>query len=184
MAPNNQSSHLVLTDHHSDHVFGMNAFREAGASVFGHQMLDSWLRDYLMPNFEEVIATFGLEERAMKQKYGNVRLSPLDETISQDTCLEIDGGTIEITVTPGHWEACLSVYSPSSKILFAGDTVYSGFNPTTRFGSKELWITWVKSLERLLELDIEKIVPGHGRVCGKNEIMRNISHLEKLVTSE
>ena len=119
-APENEPSYLILTDHHTDHIFGMKVFRNAGATTLGHKRLDRWMEEYLMPNFGKVIRTFGLDEKARDLIYGDVELFPLDETVDQDTTITIDGEEIEILTTPGHWEACLSVYIPSSRILFAG----------------------------------------------------------------
>lgn len=180
-APENEPSYLILTDHHTDHIFGMKVFRNAGATTLGHERLDRWMKEYLMPNFGKVIRTFGLDEKARDLIYGDVELFPLDETVDQDTTITIDGEEIEILTTPGHWEACLSVYIPSSRILFAGDTIYSGFNPTTQFGDKKLWRKWINSLEKLSRLDIKTIVPGHGRICTKEEIPRHIHYLENLL---
>lgn len=180
-APENEPSYLILTDHHTDHIFGMKVFRDAGATVLGHERLDRWMKEYLMPNFRKVLKTFELGEKATDLIYGDVELSPLDIKVDRDTAIDVDGEEIEILTTPGHWEACLSVYVPSSRILFAGDTIYSGFNPTTRFGDEELWRKWISSLEKLAELDIKKIVPGHGRICTKEEIPRHIHYLENLL---
>lgn len=180
-APENEPSYLILTDHHTDHIFGMKVFRDVGATVLGHERLDRWMKEYLMPNFGKVLKTFELDEKATDLIYGDVELFPLDVKVDRDTKIDVDGEEINILTTPGHWEACLSVYIPSSRILFAGDTIYSGFNPTTRFGDEELWRKWINSLEKISELDIKQIVPGHGRICTKEEIPRHIRHLENLL---
>ena len=183
-APENEPSYLILTDHHTDHIFGMKVFRDAGATVLGHERLDRWMKEYLMPNYRKVLKTFELGEKATDLIYGDVELSPLDVKVDRDTEIDVDGEEIDILTTPGHWEACLSVYVPSSRILFAGDTIYSGFNPTTRFGDETLWRKWINSLEKLAELDIKKIVPGHGRLCTKEEIPRHIKYLENLLEKD
>jgi hypothetical protein len=59
--------------------------------------------------------------------------------------------------------------------------LYSGFNPSTRFGNKELWKKWIDSLDKLSKLDIQTIVPRHGRGCSKDEIPRHIRYLEDLL---
>jgi glyoxylase-like metal-dependent hydrolase (beta-lactamase superfamily II) len=80
-------------------------------------------------------------------------------------------------VTPGHVPSELCVYCPGSKVLFAGDTIYEGMPPNTRFAGPAEKAEWVRQLRRLRELDIEVVVPGHGAICGKEEIDRNIALL-------
>jgi len=86
--------------------------------------------------------------------------------------------------TPGHVPSEISVYHPKSKTLFAGDTVYEETPLTTRFGGPTQWKLWIQRLEKLDELDIENIVPGHGRICGKDEIQKNIDYLENLLSQK
>ncbi len=93
----------------------------------------------------------------------------------------VGGEEIRLIPTPGHLESNISVYLPRARILFAGDTVYSGYPPTTRFGHPELWKRWIRSLELIKALNVDKIVPGHGPICGKEEVQRNIEYLGGLL---
>ncbi|MEW6048098.1 MAG: MBL fold metallo-hydrolase, partial [Bacillota bacterium] len=45
--------------------------------------------------------------------------------------------------TPGHLWDGLSVFVRKARVLFCGDLIYSGFRPTTRFGTPELWRKWI-----------------------------------------
>jgi len=189
-APNNKPTYLIFTDHHGDHICGMKAFKEAGVKTIGHVNLDLCLQESMIQNWREFVAeiyTRWFSELYSKDKelrellFGDVELSPLDQTIDKDTVIKVDDEEIHVLYTPGHWKACLSVYLPSSGVLFAGDTIFSGFEPTTRFGDKDLWQQWIKSLEKLSELDISCIIPGHGRLCDTKEISRHITYLKKLI---
>jgi glyoxylase-like metal-dependent hydrolase (beta-lactamase superfamily II) len=51
----------------------------------------------------------------------------------------------------------------------------------TRFGSPTEWKIWISQLERLKKLEIDTIVPGHGELCSKKEIDRNIAFLRGLL---
>jgi glyoxylase-like metal-dependent hydrolase (beta-lactamase superfamily II) len=101
-----------------------------------------------------------------------------DRSIEADTLLDLDGEAIHLLATPGHVPSELSVYVPRSKVLFAGDAVYQGMRPNTRFAGPEERAEWVRQLRRLKDLDVEVVVPGHGQVCGVDEIERNIAMLE------
>jgi len=186
VAPKNKPKYLIFTDHHVDHIFGMKAFKEAGAKTLGHKNLDLHLREYMIQNWRKWIQdqnrrTKLWDESSIELLFGDVELSPLDQTIDKDTVIRVDDEEIHVLYTPGHWKACLSVYLPSSRALFAGDTIFSGFEPTTRFGDKNLWKQWIESLHRLGNLDISCIIPGHGRLCSTKEISRHIRYLKELI---
>jgi len=181
VAPNKKPKYLIFTDHHPDHVSGMMPFRKAGVKTIGHIELDIWLRGYFIQNWRGFIKQWFEDEAERELLFGDVELSPLDQTIDKDTVIKVDEEEIHVLHTPGHWKACLCVYLPSSRVLFAGDTIFSGFEPTTRFGDRNLWQQWISSLEKLGKLDISCIIPGHGRLCDTKEISRHIKYLEELI---
>ncbi len=174
----NEDIYLILTHHHSDHVFGMHAIKKRGAKVIAHTITGMWFRRLPGERYKKFLAERDdwPPEKA-DRVYGNVVLSRPDEAIDQDTLLNIDGEEIRVLVTPGHVPSELSVYHPASKILFAGDTIYEGSELTTRFGGQADWKIWISQLERLKKFEIATIVPGHGKLCGEEEIDRNIGYL-------
>jgi glyoxylase-like metal-dependent hydrolase (beta-lactamase superfamily II) len=193
-AKNKKNLFLILTHHHSDHTFGMRVFKEAGAKIIAHKNVRDFLSFRTPPLFRTVLKTYKpfivkrmvknysyTEEKAEKT-LGDVKLFLPDEFLKEDTSLQIDDDEFLLVYTPGHVPSEISVYHPKSKTLFAGDTVYEGMPLTTRFGKPKEWKLWIQSLEKLDKLDIENIVPGHGKICGKEEIQRNIAYLENLLS--
>ena len=75
----------------------------------------------------------------------------------------------------------LVVYHPQSRILFAGDAINERAGPVTMFSDVREWRKWVAGLEKLKKMEIEKIVPGHGDVCGPEIIDDHIEELEKRI---
>jgi len=191
VAPNNKPKYLIFTDHHPDHISGMKTFKEAGAKTIGHANLDLWLRENPMQNWKEFIAAlynrwfselYSKDEDLKELLFGDIELSALDQSVDKDTIITVDDEEIHVLCTPGHWKACLSVYLPSSRVLFAGDTIFGqDIEPATRFGDKNLWQQWINSLEKLSKLDISCIIPGHGRLCDSKEIPRHIKYLKELI---
>ncbi len=171
--------YLILTHHHSDHVFGMRIFKDKGAEIIAHkEVVDELQGDNGF--YKKFIADkMGWDSEQADEILGDVILYQPDRTIEQDTVLHIDGDEIHLLVTPGHVPDEISVYHSSSKTLFAGDTIYEGTALATQFGGAEEWKTWISQLERLKELDILNIVPGHGEICSKDEIDRNINFLKE-----
>ncbi|MEM3823347.1 MAG: MBL fold metallo-hydrolase [Candidatus Bathyarchaeia archaeon] len=185
---------LVLTHNHSDHLFGMGAIKGAGAKVIAHRWVRQFLLHRTLPTFRRVIDTYkdfivkkiaetkSQDVEQIEKTLGNVKLALPDIIFDEDFALKLDEeDEIELLYTPGHVPGEISVYHKVSKVLFAGDTIYAGMPPTTRFGGPKEWKQWIKSLQKLQELEIKKIVPGHGNVCEKDEIQRNIEYLEKML---
>lgn len=177
-----ENLNLILTHHHSDHVFGMHVLKEKGAKVIAHETVRYWFKRFTGERYKKFLAERqGWSPEKADEIFGKVVLTAPDKVVDQDTVLNIDGEEIHVLVTPGHVPSELSVYHPRSKTLFAGDTIYEGSRLTTRFGGPAEWKLWISQLERLKKLDIKIIVPGHGKLCSKEEIDRNIAFLREEV---
>jgi cyclase len=184
---------LILTHHHSDHIFGMRAIKEAGAKIVAHKNVDDFLSFRTPPLFrralntykpfiiKRMVKTYSYTKQKAEQTLENVKLFFPDEFFIQDIDIQVDGDELALLCTPGHVPSEISVYHPKSKVLFAGDAIYEGMPLTTKFGGPKEWNLWIESLRKLDELEIERIVPGHGKICSKDEIKRNIAYLENLL---
>lgn len=173
--------YLILTHHHSDHIFGMRAFKKKGARIIAHSMVKEELKDDNGYYKQFIIKLMDWDSKKGDEILGDIVLYVPDQTLEKDTVLNIDGEEIHILVTPGHVPDELCVYHPKSKTLFAGDAVYEGSALNTRFGGPEEWETWIAQLNRLKTLEIATIVPGHGKLCSESEIDRNIDYLEEVL---
>ena len=175
--------YLILTHHHSDHVFGMRVMKEKGARVIAHSAACEFLENDC-GKYKRFIKKFmDCDSEEADTILGDVKLSIPDILIEIDTTLHV-GTELKLLVTPGHVPSSISVYHPTSKTLFAGDTVYEGSPLNTRVGGPKEWRVWVSQLERLKMLNIDKICPGHGDLCSKEEFARNIKYLLNLLASE
>jgi len=90
---------------------------------------------------------------------------------------------IKVLLTPGHTPGSISLYLEEEKILISGDVVFAGSIGRTDFpgGSPSLLR---KSIDRLSQLDVEYLVPGHSTepgsiIAGKEKVARNF-HLVKM----
>ncbi|UCB51742.1 MAG: MBL fold metallo-hydrolase [Candidatus Zixiibacteriota bacterium] len=178
MMAGDEDLYLILTHRHSDHVFGMRVVKEQGAKVIAHRILKDWFGQMGDRYRQFIVSKMGWDAERGDEILGEVLLFPPDHVIEHDTVLTLDGEEIHVLATPGHLYDELSVYHPNSKTLFAGDAVYQGIPPHTGFGGPEEWRLWISQLERLKQLEIGTVVPGHGKLCSKNEIDRNIACLK------
>ena len=85
---------------------------------------------------------------------------------------------------PGHSPFQSPVYVPEERVLFAGDNVVSAMP----FFHDSVPEEWLLSLDALMELDIDVVVPGHGEVGDKslipkmkNEIIACIDPVKKAI---
>jgi cyclase len=170
--------YLILTHSHSDHIFGMNVLKEKGAKVIAHELMIDFLKKSGEKYKSSLIKELDWSQEKGDSIFGEVKLSLPDIVVKKDRILKINGEDIYILASPGHARDQLSVYYPRTKTLFASDVIYQGGDPTTFFGGPEEWRTWINELKRLKVMDINVICPGHGNLCRKDEIDRNIGYLQ------
>ena len=71
-----------------------------------------------------------------------------------------------IEVGPAHTPGDLFVHVPDAGVVYTGDILFVGGTPIMWAGPV---INWIVAIERLLDLDADTFVPGHGPVCGRDE---------------
>lgn len=72
--------------------------------------------------------------------------------------------TIKILSVPGHTPEQLAVYVPEERVVFTSDNINLGI-PIFIDAIPEAWL---KSLDRLNQLDVDHVIPGHGEVTDKS----------------
>jgi glyoxylase-like metal-dependent hydrolase (beta-lactamase superfamily II) len=106
--------------------------------------------------------------------FDEVRLVPPTRAFSGELELDVGGREIRlIEVGPAHTAGDLIVWVPDARIAIAADILFIGVTPIMWAGPLE---GWVAALERLLGLGAERFVPGHGPVCGPDEVRRLIDY--------
>lgn len=166
--------YLILTHKDTDHCFGMNEIKKYGATVIAHEHTAEII------HAERDLSQNSIANRVRKKFHpedvlGNVILTRPEQTITHDTTLNL-GDEIKLLSIPGHTPGDIAIYHPRSKVLFAGDAISEGMDPYVRPDSISIK-TWVRNLERLKELDIEWILPGHGALSKPDIIDSNILFL-------
>ena len=150
--------HLIVTHYHADHIYGLQAFQAAGASIVAHRAAGEYLNSdtaqrRLAASREELFPW--IDERT--------RLVVPDRWLDQpDTTLRVGAQKFQIRhVGPAHSPEDLVVYVPGRGVLFAGDLVFRGRIPFVGQSDSRQWIA---SLSRLIEFKPRIVVPGHGAV--------------------
>ena len=78
------------------------------------------------------------------------------------------GGELQVLHTPGHESGHCCFYESGDKVLFSGDNIL-GHGTAVIHPPDGNMTDYLQSLERLLEFNIDLILPGHGPLVGKPE---------------
>ena len=137
-----------------DHVGGIPGYPNLSTTVMHENTLS--------------VITASIADAANGGPFGDLYLGLRDfrptKTIAGSERMQVHGVTIDIFYYgPAHTSADLVFYLPESKIVFAGDLLaYEGRFPVIHVeGSTQ---GWIDAITRMLELDAEYFVPGHGEL--------------------
>lgn len=129
--------YLVETHFHRDHVGGNPAFPE-GIDILAHR------RTY------------------HRLQQSNPTQSRLPNALLRDGITFIRGKEVRIKFSGrGHTPGDIYVHLPEQEILFSGDLVFNGL---VGFMMDGYPLEWDETLQSLIDLDPETVVPGHGAV--------------------
>jgi cyclase len=82
------------------------------------------------------------------------------QTFSGELSLRVGGRELQlIEVGPAHTRGDTLVHLPAERVLYSGDVLFSGAHPIAWAGPVS---NWIAACERILALDPQAIVPGHG----------------------
>lgn len=145
---------LVNTHHHGDHTFGNYLFEPA--TIVGHERIRDAIRAWGQPRS----APFWTEV-----DWGEIRLSPPNLTFTEG--VDVWAGDLRCEVRHlgdrAHTDNDSIVWIPARRVLFTGDLAFNGGTPFLLQGS----VTGaLRTVQRLIALEPEVVVPGHGDVCG------------------
>jgi glyoxylase-like metal-dependent hydrolase (beta-lactamase superfamily II)/predicted DCC family thiol-disulfide oxidoreductase YuxK len=76
--------------------------------------------------------------------------------------VDTESGQLLVIATPGHCDDHIVLYDPKEKLLLAGDAFMGSYfaTPNPDVDSRK----WLVSLERMMDLEIEILVEGHGHI--------------------
>ena len=155
-------THVFATHAHEEHCGNLEAVAElAGARIHAHPRAMPLLREPArLPAMRALVIGQPRPLRAA--------VEPLAGTLMLG-----DGSELVALETPGHCFEHVSLYVPRDRLLLLGD----GFMGT-HFSTPNDDVdhrAWVRSIERLLELEVEVAVEAHGHVHTRREdVLRDL----------
>jgi cyclase len=166
-------SELIDSHHHGDHVAGNQFF--VPTPILSHP----YCRDEVVKAAPKTPPTWpkaegqadGTEER---------RLVPPNVTFEDNLVYYIGGNRVEFRfVGPAHTWGDLVAIVPEHKILFAADLAFFHLVPYCHNAHIS---KWMESMEKVIKMDVDTIVPGHGPVGGKRDLGESLEYFRFLKT--
>ncbi|MGH7391281.1 MAG: MBL fold metallo-hydrolase [Candidatus Rokuibacteriota bacterium] len=160
---------LINTHHHLDHTGGNRFFR--GATIIATEKC----REELAPGFPPVpllqrfMPAFAAEFPKLKVELPTVTFN--DRLVLHDGDREIH---LWHPGVPAHTAGDATVFLPKERVLFAGDLAFHYVTPLAFQGHVGHWI---QAADRVLALEADVIVPGHGPVGTRADVTRMRDYL-------
>ncbi len=151
--------YLVFTHGHGDHVLGSIVFKDT--EVIASVLTPGEIRR-ILPKIAERSGS------PLAQLEAQIAWPTM--TFNGELRIDLGGRHVHLFPTPGHSADSIAVYVEEERVLFAGDAVVTGIVPAIGDGDSR---TLESSLHRLMALDIEIMVPGHGPVVYGRQHMQD-----------
>jgi glyoxylase-like metal-dependent hydrolase (beta-lactamase superfamily II) len=101
-----------------------------------------------------------------------------DEAFSGELELVVGARKLRLLeVGPAHTRGDTLVHVPEDRVLFSGDILFSGAHPIAWAGPVS---NWIAACRRILALEVDVIVPGHGPIAGVEAIVELEQYLQYL----
>jgi alkyl sulfatase BDS1-like metallo-beta-lactamase superfamily hydrolase len=194
-----KAAYVILTHGHGDHTGGTALWKGAGAKVVAHEAFTEFLA------YQRMLSGFYARRNAAQFQFSGQggavagpspdarmlvqaanALNSIVPDITFADMLELDAGGVKLQLihTPGETPDHLTVWAPHLKAAFLGDNFYESFpNMYTLRGTRPRWpLEYIASLEKVLALEPEIVVPSHGpAIIGKDNIKAQLTKMRDAI---
>ncbi|MEW5944559.1 MAG: MBL fold metallo-hydrolase [bacterium] len=183
--------YAVNTHEHPEHLGGNLEIKAgSGAVIAAHPLTEEGVRtaNYKPPG--DFLAMLGDAMQEIYEKYKNqfeeIADLGVEFYLEEGGVLDLGARKFRVIHTPGHSPGHICLLEESEGILLSGDhivgvgTPYIGGVERIAIGKGKKQppagdlADYLRSLEKLQRLDIRRILPAHGPVCGKERIQESI----------
>jgi len=152
--PLDEACCIILTHLHYDHTAALDGLKLSGKTVVMMHEADA--------------KAIGTSASAAHFFGARAPKFHVDTVLTDGAEIDLGDSTLRVIHTPGHTPGSICLYEVQSKSLFSGDTVfpYGSIGRTDLPGgsSRDL----IRSISRLVTLDVSVLYPGHGEVTANN----------------
>jgi alkyl sulfatase BDS1-like metallo-beta-lactamase superfamily hydrolase len=183
--------HTAVYSHgHIDHVFGVGPFEEEAASE-GWQAPRVVAHEHLPHRFDRYVLTAGyngiINQRQFQfpRPYWPTEYRYPDETYSEHHHVDVGGERFELHHDKGETDDATWVWHAERKVLCTGDLfIWASPNCGNPQKVQRFPKEWAEALRKMLELDAEVLLPGHGfPVVGADRVRQALTETAELLES-
>jgi glyoxylase-like metal-dependent hydrolase (beta-lactamase superfamily II) len=173
---------VLNTHHNGDHCYGNQLFPQS--EIIGHRLCAAALAHENPSRLQMLRAMTNSPDPAMAAlaralsvwDFDGIELKAPTTLIEDRLELDLDGVAVNlIHVGPAHTAGDVIAHLPERRVVFAGDVL---FRLCTPIGWDGTFDGWINALDRIVALDPEVVVPGHGPLCGVEGPREMKSYLE------
>ena len=154
--------YVLNTHHHADHSGGNGKF--VGAA--------------------QIVSTANARNNILGHKQPNApdNVSPANLVFTKDFSVFLGGKEVRAGYFGrGHTNGDALIYFPALRTLHTGDLM-AGATPLIDYPGGGSVVEWTRTLDEALKLDIDTVIPGHGKVTDKAGLLAYRNNVEKLRT--
>jgi glyoxylase-like metal-dependent hydrolase (beta-lactamase superfamily II) len=150
----------MITHSHWDHFFGTASFLPC--SVWAHERCHAVIADSADEMRERGLRYYRAgEDLRSAAALSTARAVLPTDLLTDRAAIDLGGRSVTLShLGRGHTDNDIIVDVDGEAVIFAGDLVEQGAPPV--FGADAYPAEWPSTLDRLLDLDPQVVVPGHG----------------------
>tara|TARA_R110000824_G_scaffold118960_2_gene271449 strand:+ start:68795 stop:69769 length:975 start_codon:yes stop_codon:yes gene_type:complete len=166
---------LVNTHHNGDHCYGNECCE--GAEIIAHKLAKEAMTHEgpeLLVGFLKAAPSLGDTGTFLTNCFGAFDFASVTQTLPTTTfehelTRKVGDKTVHIMhVGPAHTPGDALVYVPEDKTVFTGDILFIEGHPIMWEGPVS---NWIDACNRIIAMDVDTVVPGHGPVTDKKGVI-------------
>jgi len=162
--------YVVNTHSHLDHSLGNADFIRLGAVVVSHTNCKKNARAEASTILQKA-KNYGLTDEMMQ----GTKVAEASLTFTNKMEIDLGDRIVELIYAgSSHTDGSILVYVPDTKVLFAGDILFTNFHPNMRDADVK---NWISVLDHISTLDAVSIIPGHGPLSTKKDVQEMKEYL-------
>jgi len=137
--------YLLNTHHHGDHASGNVNIRRLGIDIIAHKNIRANFLRIKQPGEPNIV-------------------------FADQAAVYLGGVEVQLFyLGRGHTNGDTVIYFPDLKTVHTGDLIIDGM-PVIDYDAGGSAIEFIKTIDSLLKIDFDTMIPGHGRVMNKNDV--------------